>query len=77
MIAIVVVVAWLVCGWIGAAGAFAYFQHEYPTLALRDRMHDARFAFASALLFGPIALIVEWVNDDFRHGYDWSWWRHL
>lgn len=61
-------IAWVACG-IGAYGVvFAFFEYEYPSIALRERSGNRQFALLAAV-FGPIALGVEWYDSRWRHGW--------
>lgn len=67
-----VLVAWLACGYTAAAMHFAFFQRNWPSLAVQDLHKDRNLAWHT-FIFGPIALLVACILRDYQHGLIWDW----
>lgn len=61
------VLGWIACSVLTYGGEFAYFQREFSLIAGKNYDKDRRFALRMAL-FGPIGLLVVFVNTFFKHG---------
>lgn len=65
---IVFISAWGAAGVVAAGLTFAYFQREWPELAARDYESDRMRAWATAVVFGPCALLAALTTMGTKHG---------
>ena len=63
-------VFWVCCGLLAHGTAYAYLQREFPSIAKEMEEEDFRTGVAMGLC-GPLALIVLWLTDAFKHGQKW------
>ena len=66
---IFLLLSWLICGFLAAGTAYAFFQGSYPEFAEKDRRDDLGIAIFLGLFFGPLALVVIFFFSGFaKHG---------
>ena len=61
------IVIWAVCGYIHYGWWFAYHQREFPSIAEESYSDDKHNALVTSL-FGPIALFVDVIFRQYKHG---------
>lgn len=62
---------WVFSAIIVYGSTFAYFQHEYESIADEDYWIDVAFSIFCAM-FGPIGLIGSAILGHFKHGFKWK-----